>query len=102
VKENFFAKATWTRGFFMLVYATLFWVARIVIAVVVLFQFGSMLITGKINERLLGFGQSLSLYMYQIMRYLTYNTEEKPFPLSPWPQGSETAAPDLLKDKNEA
>ena len=75
----------------MVVYVLLCWVARVVLAAVVLFQFGTMLLTGRVNERLLAFGQSLSMYNYQIIRYLTYNSEEKPFPLNPWPDSSETA-----------
>jgi hypothetical protein len=97
MKQHLLAKATWIRGFFMLIYAFLYGVARIVITAVVLFQFGAMLLTGQVNERLLRFGQSLSLYTYQIIRYLTYNSEEKPFPLSPWPGGTETA--ELLRVK---
>jgi len=88
MKQHLLAKSTWIRGFFMLIYAFLYGVARIVITAVVLFQFGAMLLTGHLNERLLSFGQSLSLYSYQIIRYMTYNTEEKPFPLGPWPASS--------------
>lgn len=86
VKENMLRGETWLRGFFMVVYALIFTVAKIVIAAVVIFQFGSMLLSGKLNDRLLFFGQSLSIYTYQILRYLTYNQDEKPFPLSKWPE----------------
>ncbi len=99
MKEHLLAKATWIRGFFMLIYAALYYVANIVLLVMVLFQFGSLLLTGQINKRLLGFGQGLSMYIYQIIRYLTYNTEEKPFPLSSWP--SSTEIPEVLKTKDE-
>ncbi|OAD23647.1 hypothetical protein THIOM_000515, partial [Candidatus Thiomargarita nelsonii] len=27
----------------------------------------------------------LSIYIHQILLYLTYNSEEKPFPFSSWP-----------------
>jgi hypothetical protein len=33
-------------------------------------------------------GQALATYTYQIIRYLTFNTEERPFPFdSDWPAG---------------
>ncbi|MCP4699421.1 MAG: DUF4389 domain-containing protein [Gammaproteobacteria bacterium] len=89
MKEHLLSGSTWLRGFFIVMYTILFHVAKIVIGAVVLFQFGSMLFTGKVNERLLVFGQSLSVYTYQVMRYLTYNSDEKPFPLSSWPKGTE-------------
>lgn len=98
VKDHLLAKSTWIRGFFMLVYAFLYAVARFVTLAVVLFQFGALLLTGRVNERLLDFGQSLSMYTYQMMRYLTYNTEVKPFPLSPWPAGTQT--PETLGGKD--
>jgi hypothetical protein len=70
----------------MLLFFVILWFARFVILAAVLFQFVSMLVSGKINERLLELGESLGLYSYQIIRFLTYNTEEKPFPFAEWPE----------------
>jgi len=88
IKANLLRASTWTRGFFMLVYAIIFSIVKFVIGAVVIFQFGSMLLTGQVNERLLTFAQSLSVYTYQIICFLTYVQEEKPFPLSPWPKAT--------------
>ncbi len=96
MKENVKRRDTWIRGLYMLLFLLLYSLAEIVIAAVVVFQFISKAITGKTNQRLLEFGQSLSLYVYQAMRFFTYNSEEKPFPFGPWPEGeppsSESAA----------
>ena len=43
----------------------------------------------KKNQPLLNFGAQLSTFVYQIYHYLTFNTEQRPFPFSDWP--SETA-----------
>lgn len=119
MKEHLTAASTWLRGFIMLIYIiigyiAIFWIA----AAVIIFQFGSLLFTGKLNERLLPFGQSLSIYISQILLYLTYNTDDKPFPFSNWPNAveynkdyvvnrvkethSSQAFEDLKKVKNES
>ena len=55
LKERLKARTTWVRGLYMLLFAVLCCVAGAVLAVVVLFQFGSRLITGGANSRLLEF-----------------------------------------------
>jgi Domain of unknown function (DUF4389) len=44
-----------------------------------------LLFTGGRNARVLSLGASLSAYAYQIFRYLTYNSELRPFPFTDWP-----------------
>lgn len=96
VKNNLLTGSTWLRAFFMFLYALLFYkVVLTVIVALVLLQLGSLLIAGRLNQHLLSLGQSLSTYIYQIFAYLTYNSDEKPFPLGlPWPKGSEKPALD--------
>jgi hypothetical protein len=48
-------------------------------------QFMMMLLAGKTNERLASFGSSLGCYLQQIVCFLTFATETKPFPFSDWP-----------------
>ena len=55
---------------------------------VVVLQFLQVLFTGKVNVYLLQFGKSLSVYQYQIMLFLTYNSETQPFPMDNWPENS--------------
>jgi hypothetical protein len=62
-----------------------------VVWVIAVFQLISLLLTGQINQNLLPFGQGLSTFLYQVLRFLTFNTEEKPFPFSEWP-GTKTPA----------
>ena len=88
VKKNLRRQSTWLRLFFMLVVILLYWVARLVVGMVVLLQFFWVLFTGETNKSLERLGQSLATYTYQIIRYLTYNTEERPFPFDlDWPVG---------------
>ena len=88
VKENLKKGSTWLRLFFMLVVVILYSVSRVVVGVVVLLQFFWVLLSGETNKSLDDFGQSLATYTYQIIRYLTFNTEERPFPFDlDWPAG---------------
>ena len=85
--NNIKAKSIWLRLFFMLVTALLYSVSRLVVGAIIVLQFFFMLFTGKTNKKLLSSGQALSTYTYQIICYLTFNTEERPFPFdSDWPK----------------
>jgi hypothetical protein len=85
LKNNLSKKQTWIRGLYMVLFAVIFSITEVVIGAVVVLQFLFTLITGQTNPRLLQFGQSLSLYVYQVMRFQTFNQEELPFPFSEWP-----------------
>jgi hypothetical protein len=87
IKQKILDTNTWLRGLFMLLFFLIAGVARFVIAVVVLFQFLSVLFTGNTNAQLLTLGQSLSTYIYQITLFLTFNSEQRPFPFDNWPDG---------------
>ena len=76
----------WLRGLFMLLFIFLMGVAKFVMLVVVVLQFLVVLFTAEANDNLLQFGKSLSVYQYQIMLFLTYNSEVRPFPLDDWPE----------------
>lgn len=80
--------STWLRLLFMIVMAIVYSVAEVVVGAVVVLQFFWVLFTGQRNPRLLGFGQSLATYLYEIVKYLTFNTERRPFPFdADWPHG---------------
>lgn len=87
IKQKILDKNTWLRGLYMLLFILIAGVARFVIAVVVLFQFFSVLFTGNTNSQLLTLGQNLSSYIYQITLFLTFNSEWRPFPFGDWPDG---------------
>lgn len=86
LKENLRRRQTWLRGLYMLLFIVIFHVAEVVVGAVVLLQFLFTLFTGNTNPRLLQFGQNLSEYVYQILGFVTFNTEDMPFPFSDWPE----------------
>lgn len=88
IKNNLKSRSTWLRLFFMLVMVLLYSVSRLVVSAVVVLQFFWVLFTGETNKGLENLGQALATYTYQIIRYLTFNTEERPFPFdADWPTG---------------
>jgi Domain of unknown function (DUF4389) len=85
--------ARWLRALYMILFAVLFKAAEFVMWVVVVFQLAITLTTGSQNERLQRFGKQLSIYVYSLWMFLTYNIEKKPFPFSDWPTTSTTTSP---------
>jgi len=85
IKENLGNSSTWLRIAYMLLFAIIFNIVEILIAAVVVFQVLLSLIIGRRNERALQFGAQLGMYAYQILQYLTYNSDEAPFPFADWP-----------------
>jgi hypothetical protein len=85
-EDHIKSRTTWLRLVFMIIFVFLYGVSRIVVGVVVVLQFFWVLFTGETNERLKTLGQSLATYTYQVVRYLTYNTDSRPFPFDDdWP-----------------
>jgi hypothetical protein len=75
--------STWQRIFYMLVVIINIVISPLLVAVVLL-QIITTLLTGDVNSHILAFGRSLSAYLYHITLYLSFNTEQIPFPFSNW------------------
>lgn len=75
----------WMRGLYMLLMALAFQVCGTVLCVVTVIQFLIALLNDAPNVRLASFGRSMASYLRQIVNFLTFATEELPFPFSEWP-----------------
>lgn len=78
-------RALLTRFLFMLLMAMAFHVCGTVLAIVVIVQFVVVLLNDHPNERLVSFGRNLGIYLRQIVDFLTFASEEVPFPFNDWP-----------------
>lgn len=76
---------TWLRGLLIILFAILYGVAEFIVWVLVVLQFGSHLITGEPMPRLSAFARGLNAYVYQILQFITYRSDARPFPFSAWP-----------------
>lgn len=89
IKSNVTSSKHWLRLVFMLLFAAVLQLASLVMWVLVAIQFLFSLITGEDNQHLRRFGYSLSTYIYDVLKFLCYSSEEKPFPFADWPASKE-------------
>ncbi len=83
-KQKVASRRIWLRFLYMALFAVVFWVMHAVLALVVVLQFLLVATTKKPNKRLVTFGHELGQYYYYIVLFLTFRTEELPFPFSNW------------------
>lgn len=102
-KEKYYKdRNVWIRGLFMLLFVFLMGIAKFVTLLVVALQFLLLLFTGQVNENLQQFGKSLSIYQYQVMLFLTYNSEVQPFPMDKWPETKPENSAEVSADSPSA
>lgn len=85
IKQQCLSGKKWIRLIFMVIFATVSYFGLFLIWLIGLFQFIFHLMTGKANEPLLKFSQSMNSYLTHIISYLCFNEENKPFPFKEWP-----------------
>jgi ABC-type multidrug transport system fused ATPase/permease subunit len=99
INENLKKLGTWKRIFFMLIFAAIISLVRMLLWAIILLQVASMLLTGKVNSNVLSFGRSLSAYTYHILLFLTFNADTLPFPFSDWQMTEELNLPEPRNSK---
>ena len=85
LKQRLTSRHVWTRALFMVLFFVAYLVAEFILTVLVIFQFLVILLTGQANEPLLKLGNNLSTYVYQILQFVTFNSEDHAFPFAAWP-----------------
>lgn len=84
LNNNLKQLSTWKRIFFMLIFAAIGSMVRMLLWAVIFLQVASTLITGSSNANILNLGRSLSIYTYHILLFLTFNTDTLPYPFAAW------------------
>jgi hypothetical protein len=97
INYNLTQLSTWKRIFFMLIFAAIGGLVRLLLWAVIILQVASTLLTGKANINILNFGRSLAVYTFHILLFLTFNTEVMPFPFSDWNMTAELQLPEVKK-----
>jgi hypothetical protein len=93
LKQNLTSGSTWLRVLYMVLFGVAFYVAEFVMVVVAVVQLIAKLVSGSSLAQLDRFGAQLAIYMRELVAFLTFASEAKPFPLAPWP---ETPPPDAV------
>jgi hypothetical protein len=78
-------KALWVRALFIFLYCVIAYVAAFIVLLIAVVQFISTLMIKKPNEHLLNFSKCLGVYIFEIIYFITFNTDEMPFPFKAWP-----------------
>lgn len=87
IVDNMKQPSVWIRILFMAVFVIGSYL--LILPLIVILSIGQALFTlftGKPNANLLYFAATLELYASQVIRFLTYVSEEKPFPFSDLPE----------------
>lgn len=79
------ASDVWMRGLFMLLFIIGFTVGQWLLNLLAIVQFLWLLFAREPNKFLAGFGNSLSIWLAEVGRFLTCATDDRPFPWRPWP-----------------
>ncbi|ALO46509.1 DUF4389 domain-containing protein [Pseudohongiella spirulinae] len=87
--DNLKKPSAWLRVLFMAGFVVALYVTGVVLLVIMLAQIIFSLLTGGDNQNLRRLGAGLSGYVSEILAYLTYNSELRPFPFSSFPQTSD-------------
>lgn len=87
VKQRLQKRETHVRALFMLLFFIILEATKLAIIVLTIFQSAFVILTGQPNGRLLILGRQLADYVRQIIVFLTFNHEQRPFPFSAWPSG---------------
>tara|TARA_Y100000310_G_scaffold93800_1_gene91357 strand:+ start:2507 stop:2941 length:435 start_codon:yes stop_codon:yes gene_type:complete len=85
LRKNLTRADTWVRGLFMCLFMVVYTFAIGIWFLIVPFQFGHTLIVGKPNDPVLDFSENLCAYLYEILTYVSFGSEARPFPFGPWP-----------------
>ena len=79
------SESRWLRLVFMILFATIGYLAGSLAVILSIAQALHGFLQGEPNARLARFTQGLNQFIFQILQFLTYNSDEKPYPFSDWP-----------------
>jgi len=82
IKKNILSPSQWTRILFMVLYGLAWWLVTMLLIAIVVIQALISLVTGRDNEGLRDFGESLVDYLQQVLSFLVYATDDKPWPFA--------------------
>jgi hypothetical protein len=81
------ASDVWARGLFMLLLMIGFAIGQWLLNVLAIVQFLWLLFAREPNQPIARFGNSLSIWLAEVGRFLCGASDDKPFPWIPWPDG---------------
>lgn len=80
-------RSIWVRGLMMILMGLAYQLVSTLLLVVAVIQFVLMLASDAPNARLSSLGRSLGRYQSQVANFVSFATEDAPYPFSDWPSG---------------
>lgn len=103
IVDNLREPSAWFRIIFMVGFAlVLYLIMAPIIAVLLIVQALFSVITGESNRNLRQLGKALSIYIKQIIDFLTYNSNLRPFPFADFPNLDADDEPDESVESSTA
>ncbi|OJU55489.1 MAG: hypothetical protein BGO00_10125 [Alphaproteobacteria bacterium 62-8] len=75
-----------TRLLHAIFYAVIAWFTFWVVLVLAALQFLVLVFHGRMNEELRNFTRTLAQYMWELLSYIAFARDDKPFPIGPFPK----------------
>jgi len=79
-------KSAWFRVLFVALFWIVFYFTQLIVAAVTVAQCLFVLFTSKPNLHLMQLGDILSKYVAEILSFITFNTDRRPFPFTEFPK----------------
>ncbi len=92
--DNFKNSDVWVRGLYTALFAAIFYLVFILVLLIAVLQFLMKLVTGDHIKQLLELSDALSLYVGQLLRFVTFKDDMRPYPFSDWPTSEAPVAPE--------
>jgi len=84
--EHYEDKSTWQRILFVALFWVIFHLVQFVLLAVAVGQCLFKLFSGNPNAQLSQLGHSLSQFVQEILAYVTFNSDRRPFPFNDFPK----------------
>lgn len=86
LKENLAKLSKWLRLLWIVAFSFVYYVAIGILLLIIVTQFLFSLFTNSPNENIFKVSNGFRNYMVQILDFITYQSDEKPFPFSEFPK----------------
>ncbi len=85
--ENLKSISLWKRLAFMVLFVIAIGITEAIVIVIAVLQFLIKIFTGATNDKLEDFGSSLGIFVAQIYSFISFKSDERPYPFDKdWPK----------------
>ncbi len=86
IENNIKQPSTWKRGAYIVLFSIFYQMAATLLILIITFQFVNKLVTGDTNKQFRHLSRSIASYIYQVFQFMSFNSNDIPYPFSDWPE----------------